>query len=148
MTTSHESEHDGAGRWTLSTELPVNFEIRNSPGVFSIGNEDVLRFGSRNPGRRLIALDQNLREHYLARIIDYFRHYEIDFKIVPLSVSEDRKDLERLIFLLTEMEQFGLLRRDEPLIAVGGGVLLDIAGLAANLYRRGIPYNRVTYSLV
>ncbi len=148
MTTSYESEQDGAGRWTLSTELPVNFVIRNSPGVFSTGNEDLLSFGSRNPGRRLIVLDQNLREHYLASIIEYFRHYEIDYKIVPLSVSEDRKDLQQLIFLLTEMEQFGLVRRDEPLIAVGGGVLLDIAGLAANLYRRGIPYIRVPTTLV
>lgn len=148
MTTPHDLLQDGAGRWVISTELPVDFAIRNSPGIFSIGNEDVLQFGGRSPGRRLIALDQNLREHYLPQIINYFRHYEIDFKIVPLSVSEERKDLERLIFLLTEMEQFGLLRRDEPLIAVGGGVLLDIAGLAANLYRRGIPYIRVPTTLV
>jgi 3-dehydroquinate synthase len=46
------------------------------------------------------------------------------------------------------MEQFGLVRRDEPVIAVGGGVLLDIAGLAANLYRRGVPYIRVPTTLV
>jgi len=150
MTTSQSSGRngDGAGSWVIETELPVNFTIRNSPGIFSIGNEDVLGFGGRSPGRRLIALDQNLREHYLPQIIEYFRHYQIDFKIVPLSVSEERKDMERLIFLLTEMEQFGLVRRDEPLIAVGGGVLLDIAGLAANLYRRGIPYIRVPTTLV
>lgn len=28
-------------------------------------------------------------------------------------------------------------RRQEPIIAIGGGVCLDVAGLAANLYRRG-----------
>jgi len=27
-------------------------------------------------------------------------------------------------------------RRQEPIIAIGGGVCLDVAGLAANLYRR------------
>ncbi len=46
------------------------------------------------------------------------------------------------------MEQFGVLRRDEPLIAVGGGVLLDVAGMAAGIYRRGIPYIRVPTTLV
>jgi 2-epi-5-epi-valiolone synthase len=148
MTTRQQSAQDEPGHWVISTELPVHFTIKNSPGIFAIGNEDVLQFGGRNPGRRLIVLDQNLREHYLAQIIEYFRHYQIDFKIVPLSVSEERKDLERLTFLLAEMEQFGLVRRDEPLIAVGGGVLLDIAGLAANLYRRGIPYVRVPTTLV
>lgn len=30
----------------------------------------------------------------------------------------------------------------EPIIAVGGGVILDIVGMAANLYRRGVPYIR------
>ncbi len=30
-------------------------------------------------------------------------------------------------------------RRKEPIIAIGGGVCLDIAGLVSNLYRRNTP---------
>ena len=57
-----ESEQRQAGRWVINATLPVSFTIRNSPGIFSIGNEDLLQFGGRNPGRRLVALDQNLHE--------------------------------------------------------------------------------------
>ena len=30
-------------------------------------------------------------------------------------------------------------RRKEPIVAIGGGVCLDVTGLAANLYRRNTP---------
>lgn len=63
---------DRPGNWTLATELPVSFVIRNSPGVFTIGNEDVLEFGRRESGRRLIAIDQNLCATYLPGIINTF----------------------------------------------------------------------------
>lgn len=34
-------------------------------------------------------------------------------------------------------------RRKEPIIAIGGGVCLDIAGLFSNLYRRNTPVIKV-----
>jgi 3-dehydroquinate synthase len=34
------------------------------------------------------------------------------------------------------------------LIAIGGGVLMDVAGFAASLYRRGLPYVRVPTTLM
>ena len=36
-----------------------------------------------------------------------------------------------------------LFRRKEPIIAIGGGVCLDVAGLAANLYRRNTPLIKI-----
>lgn len=38
-------------------------------------------------------------------------------------------------------------RRKEPIIAIGGGVCLDVAGLSANLYRRNTPVIKVLISL-
>jgi 3-dehydroquinate synthase len=67
---------------------------------------------------------------------------------VAVKSDEEDKNLDTLIFILGEMERFGLLRRSEPVIAIGGGVLLDIAGMAAGLYRRGIPYIRIPTTLV
>lgn len=40
------------------------------------------------------------------------------------------------------------LRRREPFLAIGGGVLLDIAGMGACLYRRGVPFVRVPTTLL
>jgi 3-dehydroquinate synthase len=40
------------------------------------------------------------------------------------------------------------LRRREPFLAIGGGVILDICGMAACLYRRGVPFVRVPTTLL
>ena len=40
------------------------------------------------------------------------------------------------------------LRRREPFLAIGGGCLLDIAGMAACMYRRGVPFVRVPTTLL
>jgi 2-epi-5-epi-valiolone synthase len=137
------------GSWSISTELPVEFTIENSPGIFSIGNESILSFGSRgDEARRLIVIDRNICQYYLHDIISYFKHYEVECHIVHIDATENEKELKNLVYLLTEIEEFGVLRRNEPIIAVGGGVLLDIAGMASCLYRRGIPYIRIPTTLV
>ncbi len=137
------------GRWTIETSQPVKFSIKNSPGVFSKNNPDVLEFGSKGANaRRLVVIDRNICQWYLNDVVAYFDANKVESHIVAIDATEDRKDLESLLTILREMEQFGVLRRDEPLIAVGGGVLLDIAGMAAGLYRRGVPYVRVPTTLV
>lgn len=53
------------------------------------------------------------------------------------------------VFHITEaIDTFGLSRRQEPIIGIGGGVLLDIVGLTASLYRRGTPYIRIPTTLL
>merc|ERR1719190_340094 len=41
------------------------------------------------------------------------------------------------------MKKFNIDRRSEPVIAIGGGVCLDVVGLAASLFRPRPPYIRV-----
>ena len=65
-----------------------------------------------------------------------------------IDAVEEKKDLEALVKLLKEIESFGLTRKSEPILAIGGGVLLDIVGLAASLYRRGVPYIKVPTTLL
>lgn len=52
--------------------------------------------------------------------------------------SEEIKTLETLGSLLEDMTR-ARLERDEPVIAVGGGIVGDVAGFAAASYRRGVP---------
>ena len=41
------------------------------------------------------------------------------------------------------MKKFNIDRRTEPVIGIGGGVCLDVVGLAASLFRHKTPYIRV-----
>ena len=83
--------------------------------------------------------------------------------IAPLYMKRVRASLEQAGWLVSEciladgeryktMESFGFimdalmdakLSRNEPVIALGGGVVGDMTGFAASCYRRGIPFIQV-----
>ncbi|MET7320319.1 ROK family protein [Streptomyces sp. NPDC005549] len=65
-----------------------------------------------------------------------------------VAAGEELKSWSSLAALLEVFESVGVSRKQHPVVAVGGGALLDAVGLAAGLYRRGVPYLRVPTSLV
>jgi 2-epi-5-epi-valiolone synthase len=69
-------------------------------------------------------------------------------QIVPTKVNETTKDLDSLIRVLERFENLSVGRRDDFIYAVGGGALLDLVSLAANLYRRGVPVVKVPTTLL
>jgi len=132
--------------WNVSASLPVDFSIRYSTNVFGSNNDDLLEFG--NSPRRLVIFDRNVFDLHGETAKSYFESRKIDAVFHSIECSEERKDSDNLFSVLRAMETFGLLRRSEPVIAVGGGVLLDIVGFAASIYRRGVPYIRVPTTLL
>jgi 3-dehydroquinate synthase len=56
--------------------------------------------------------------------------------------------MDNVLSVARKLDSFGISRRREPVIAFGGGVLLDTVGLAANLYRRGTPHVRVPTTVI
>jgi 3-dehydroquinate synthase len=101
-----------------------------------------------NSKRRIVFVDSKVFKTHASNIKNYFEKNNIESKILSIDISEDKKNLESLLFMLQALENFGISRRSEPIIAIGGGVLLDIVGLAANLYRRGVPYIKVPTTLL
>jgi 2-epi-5-epi-valiolone synthase len=143
------SRTSAIGTWIVETHLPIYFEIKKSQAIFSKQNKDILEFGSSGPGaRRIVVIDRKICQFYLNDVVAYFETNGVEIHVIAIDADELNKNIESLQIILKEMDNFGLLRRDEPLIAIGGGVLLDIAGMAAALYRRGVPYIRVPTTLV
>merc|ERR1712014_425869 len=56
---------------------------------------------------------------------------------------EEEKSMENVLKVCKKMKELNIDRRNEPVIAIGGGVCLDVVGLAASLCRRRTPYIRV-----
>ena len=135
--------------WLIKTELPISYYIKNSADIFSIKNKDILSYGNQTENRRrLIVLDKSFAKYYFDIINEYFKYNNIIYHIVLMDGGEENKNLKNLLYLLEEIEKFGLSRKNEPIIAVGGGVVLDVLGLAATLYRRGIPYIKIPTTLL
>ena len=132
--------------WRVEATCTYVFDIRYSTGIFSTNNSDLLELGQAK--RRLIVIDRTVHDLYGAEAREFFQAKGIEASFCLVECTEERKDMDSLIQVLKHMEDFGLLRRSEPVIAVGGGVLLDIVGFASSVYRRGVPYIRVPTTLL
>ena len=136
-------------KWTLEAVLPTSFFVQFSEKLFHPQNPDLLETGNLGKNaRRLLIIDENVYKHHGKEIENYFTENKILYKTLILKSEEISKDWQATIAILNAMEDFKLQRQGEPIIAIGGGILLDLAGFAANLYRRGVPYIRVPTTLL
>ena len=87
--------------------------------------------------------DENVFRIYGERLLKSFG----EMLYFVMCTGEEYKTEETLFALLTHMSQANLLRTS-VLICVGGGIALDIGGLAASLYMRGITHVHVPTTLL
>jgi len=92
-------------------------------------------------------MDSTVFEIFGQKILSYFTFHSISLTVHLIDGEEINKTPEAVTALIDSLCLYKLKRR-EPFLAIGGGVLLDIAGMAASLYRRGVPFVRVPTTLL
>lgn len=103
---------------------------------------------SNKPIKRFVVVDQEVYKIYGSKLTKYMTVNNVVHKMLPLPTTEENKSMEMVLRILEEVNSFSLDCRKEPIIAIGGGVCLDIVGLAASLYWRRTPYIRVPTTLL
>ena len=91
----------------------------------------------------LIVTDEGVPEQYPQAIFDACP----DAFILTLEGGEDGKSMAGLQLILQALLNKGFTRSD-AIVAVGGGVICDMAGFAAACYMRGIDYYSVPTTLL
>ncbi len=99
-------------------------------------------------GRRAaIVTDENVARLYLDRAAKSMRVSGFAPALITVPAGEASKSPEKLLHLYEMFNAAGLSRTD-PVIALGGGVVGDLAGFAAATYLRGIPLIQVPTTLL
>jgi 2-epi-5-epi-valiolone synthase len=129
--------------------LPVSYEVIVADDLFAPDNDTLAdrAFGHASK-RRLVVVEQRVLELFGERLIGYFERRDLHAELVCLATTELSKDAEQAFRIVQAIDDFGIDRRSEPIVVIGGGVLLDVVGWAASLYRRGTPYIRIPTTLV
>jgi 3-dehydroquinate synthase len=102
----------------------------------------------RFPGRRYgIITDQNVGDAQLPRLLRSMDAADLQHSEIVLPAGESTKSWEYLGqavegILATRLE------RNDLVIALGGGVIGDLAGFAASIARRGMPFIQMPTSLL
>lgn len=91
-------------------------------------------------GRRFCVTDSTVGPLYAGRL-------DGTAAVVAVEPGEERKTLAEVERVLRELAAAGM-RRDDHLVALGGGVVGDLAGFCAAIYQRGVPIVQVPTTLV
>lgn len=124
----------------------IEFDLQLVDGVFEIENA-VLAESYKSFGRCLAVVDHNVNRLYSLQMQEYFQHYDIDLTIFAIHIEEPAKTMATLQAIVDAFAEFGLVRK-EPVLVVGGGLVLDVAGFACATYRRSTNFIRVPTSLI
>ncbi|KAM9362178.1 2-epi-5-epi-valiolone synthase [Symphorus nematophorus] len=156
----YESITEKGATWTVVSPIVFTYKVTETQDLLDPAN-DTLLLGhitdpqqledfkkSNKPIKRFVVIDQEVHKIYGTKLTEYLEANNVLYKILALPTTEENKSMEMALKILDEVNKFSLDRRTEPIIAIGGGVCLDIVGLAASLYRRRTPYIRVPTTLL
>lgn len=102
----------------------------------------------RGVGRRLAVIsDEHVAHHHLVAVTDRLATAGYRVATTILAPGEASKNFSTVADLAARLLDQGIERRD-AIIALGGGVIGDIAGFAASILRRGVPYVQIPTSLL
>jgi 3-dehydroquinate synthase len=97
--------------------------------------------------RYAIVTDEDVAKSHLGPLSDALAQRGLLRTSVVLPAGEQTKSFDQLRFLSETLLSGGVERRD-VVIALGGGVIGDLAGFAAAVLRRGVRYLQVPTSLL
>lgn len=97
--------------------------------------------------RIAVITDSNVEKFCAERAIRSLSIYQEQLAKIVLEAGEGQKSMEGLYSLYETFHDTGL-DRDSLIVALGGGVVGDLAGFAASTYLRGVSYIQIPTSLM
>jgi 3-dehydroquinate synthase len=91
------------------------------------------------PGNTILITDENILKLYGAVLPD--------FPVISIGLGEKNKTMDTLSIIFDKLIEFEA-DRSTFIVAVGGGIVCDVAGFAASVYMRGLRYGFVSTTLL
>lgn len=102
---------------------------------------------AKRGSRVVVVTNSVVAAHHLARLEESLRARGVSADVVMLPDGEAHKNAATLDDLLTRLLELRV-ERSTTLLALGGGVVGDMAGFAAAIYQRGIPLVQIPTTLL
>ncbi|MEQ9190021.1 MAG: 3-dehydroquinate synthase [Alphaproteobacteria bacterium] len=130
----------------IAVEVPGHdYDILIGPGL--LGCAGKLLRASVGKAPLVIISDETVAEHYLDPLHQSLADVNLTARHIILPPGEATKSFDRLGSVLDSMLAMGI-ERQSTVIALGGGVVGDLAGLAAAIALRGIGYVQIPTTLL
>jgi len=128
---------------TIDVRLKNNaYPIRIGPGLLTNQNAFSDAIGGKDV---MIVSDVNVAPLYLAQLTETLAPWQPESLVLP--AGEEQKTLDTLSKIFDRLADCSF-NRDATVVALGGGVIGDLAGFAAACYQRGIAFLQVPTTLL
>ena len=134
----------------MTTSLTVELDTRAYPihvGAGLLASLGVQCHDAGLNGRALMVTDATVQSLHAGAAMEALREAGIEFRCLAVAAGEGSKSHVELIRIYDAALEAGL-ERSSFMIALGGGVVGDLAGYAAATYLRGIRYVQVPTTLL
>jgi 3-dehydroquinate synthase len=121
------------------------YDVRVQPGGIDHLGEMLRVRGLRGPVA--VVTDEHVGAAYLARVLASLKNSGFLAHGVTIPAGEQHKTLET-VSRLWEAFSSAKIERSSTVVALGGGVVGDLAGYAASAWLRGVPWAAVPTSLL
>ncbi len=121
------------------------YDIHIGPGLLPRAGEIIRPLLARP--KTLVVTDENVARHHLDALSASLNAAGIEHAVTVLPAGESTKSWQHLQELVEEILAQQLERNDH-IIAFGGGVIGDLAGFAAAIARRGMPFIQIPTTLL
>lgn len=98
-------------------------------------------------GKVGVVTDRHVAAHYLKALLQTIKTHDLEPVPIILRPGEQTKTLKTIEHILDVLARHRF-ERSSVVLALGGGVVGDMAGFAASIYQRGIAYIQVPTTLV
>jgi 3-dehydroquinate synthase len=98
-------------------------------------------------GKVGVVTDRHVAQYYLSSMLSQLKRCGVDAVPIVLPAGEQTKTLDTIKHILDVMARHRF-ERSSFLLALGGGVVGDVAGFAAAIYQRGIPFIQIPTTLI
>lgn len=132
----------------------ISLQLKNDHYAVLVGTDlirrtaELIRENSGIRGKRaVIVTDSNVGPLYAETVQKSLSGDGIETFVITVPAGEASKNMEQVTEICREMLRAGLDRKSF-LVALGGGVVGDLAGFAAAIFQRGIPCVQIPTTIV
>ncbi|MGN0634189.1 MAG: 3-dehydroquinate synthase [Oscillospiraceae bacterium] len=131
----------------LKKVIDDSYDIEIGHGLQQTCLNDIVGGLFGNIRRIAVVTDSNVAELYARDICDSLCGAGFDAKLFTIPAGEESKTRQMKEYVEDSMLEAGF-RRDCAVLAVGGGVVTDLAGFVAGTFGRGVPFANYATTLL
>ena len=124
-----------------------SYEVTIGAGIIKNVSEELLKIGVKSNKKILIISNKEISDLYSKEFLKNLKDNNYQTQMFLIKAGEAHKSLETLSEIYNVAFEFGL-DRNSLFIALGGGIVGDITGLAAATWLRGIEYIQIPTTLL